>query len=52
MKALIIGGGVAAEIHCKVLDALHVTVAGIYDIRLSAAQELAQKHNEIGRNFE
>lgn len=45
MKALIIGGGVAAEIHCKVLDALHVTVAGIYDIRLSAAQELAQKHN-------
>ena len=45
MNALIIGGGVAAEIHCKVLDALNVTVAGIYDVRLAAAQALASNHN-------
>ena len=45
MKALIIGGGVAAEIHCKVLEALNVTVFGICDVRLAAAQALAEKYN-------
>lgn len=42
MKALIIGGGVAAEIHCKVLDALKVDIFGICDVRLAAAQALAE----------
>ena len=45
MKALVIGGGVAAQIHCKVLDALKVTVFGICDVRLTAAQTLAAQFN-------
>ena len=40
MKALIIGGGVAAEIHCKVLNALKVKIFGICDVRLAAAEAL------------
>lgn len=50
MNALIIGGGVAAEIHCKVLQALNVTVFGICDVRLAAAQELAAKFNAKALN--
>ena len=43
MKALIIGGGVAAEIHCKVLNALKVEIFGICDVRLAAAEALAKQ---------
>jgi len=44
MKALIVGGGMAANLHCKVLKGHGVTVAGICDVYLPAAQALAEKH--------
>ena len=44
MKALIVGGGMAANLHCKVLKGHGVTVAGICDVYLPAAQALAEKY--------
>ena len=44
MKALIVGGGMAAELHCKVLKGHNVTIGGICDVRLPAAQALAEKY--------
>lgn len=44
MKALIIGGGMAAGLHCRVLRGHGVTVAGICDVRLEAALALTEKY--------
>ena len=41
MKALIIGGGIAADIHCRVLTSLGVEIGGIYDISLENAKKMA-----------
>ncbi len=43
MKALIVGGGVAAEIHCKVLTKLNIEIAGICDLNINAAETLAKQ---------
>ncbi len=44
MKALIIGGGIAADIHCRVLRSLDVEIAGVYDIKLDNAKKLADNY--------
>ena len=43
MRALIIGAGVISKVHCDALVSHNVTVAGIYDVRLEAAQALAKQ---------
>ncbi len=45
MKALIIGGGIAADIHCRVLTSLDVEIGAVYDIRLENAKKLADNYN-------
>ena len=45
MKALIIGGGVAADIHCRVLLSLDVEIDGVFDISLDNAKKLADNYN-------
>lgn len=47
MKALIIGGGVAAEIHCKVLTGLNVKIEAVFDIKPDSAKELAEKFGAV-----
>ena len=43
MKALIIGAGIISKVHCDALAFHNVIVSGIYDVRLEAAQALAQQ---------
>ncbi len=45
MKALIVGGGVAAEIHCKVLSKLDIEIAGICDLNKKVAEALANQYS-------
>jgi len=44
LKALIIGGGVAADIHCRVLQSLDVEIGGVYDISLDKAKKMADNY--------
>lgn len=45
MKALIVGGGVAAEIHCKVLTQLEIEIAVICDLNEKVARALAKQYS-------
>lgn len=47
MKALIIGGGVAADIHARVLIGLGVDIACFCDLNINAGKTLAEKYNTL-----
>ena len=44
MKALIIGSGVAAQMHCEVLKQYHINIAGIYSRTLASSEALAHTY--------
>ena len=48
MKALIIGSGVAAQMHCKVLSQNGITIAGVCGRTLASAEALAHTYGACG----
>lgn len=44
MRALIIGGGNAAQIHCKVCNARNIEIAGICDLNIDTATAMTKKY--------